>query len=403
MGNMFEELEQRFGDVFQEWHIVRKLEQKGDEDLYEVQNITGPIRPSEVLTHISIPRDEQELQQICREFGDADGSVIRDYLYHELQQYQDGYDAYMSLIGYTNILAVEDFRILEKKDMPGYDVFIRTERLKDLRELAASETFSGAEITQLGRDICKALEILEEHQIKGGKLGPDTIFRGHYGDYKLGEISINAKNRISRFMAPECFLGKETGLYSDIYALGMVMYWLANEKRLPFLDLQAITMAQRDEALRRRLEGEKLPAPSKAEPSLAQIILKACAYDPEERYQHPGEMRKDLERLTQPDGEDTIRPEAYQNYVPKTGGSLMQDIDLGGESFETHNEHGHGGGGFTTRYIASERKAVHETWVYTPPEYSYKKTEELAVPKRITTEKELRDFINKHCISWLKN
>ena len=47
----------------------------------------------------------------------------------------------------------------------------------------------------------------------------------------------------------------------------------------------------RENALRRRLNGEALPAPSEASPNLARIILKACENNPLKRFESATEMK----------------------------------------------------------------------------------------------------------------
>ena len=43
--------------------------------------------------------------------------------------------------------------------------------------------------------------------------------------------------------------------------------------------------------------GEKFPPPVYGEGRLGEIVLKACAYDPKERYSSPAQMRQELEDI----------------------------------------------------------------------------------------------------------
>ena len=52
------------------------------------------------------------------------------------------------------------------------------------------------------------------------------------------------------------------------------------------------------EALRRRYEGEKLPAPKNGSAKLKQVVLKACAYRPEDRYRSAQELYDALSELS---------------------------------------------------------------------------------------------------------
>ena len=128
-------------------------------------------------------------------------------------------------------------------------------------------------------------------------------------------------------MAPEVYKGEAYGSTVDIYSLGIVLYRLLNGNRTPFLPAAPapITHADRENALARRFSGAPLPAPSHAQGRLAEIVLKACAYDPKERYSSPMQMRQELESILYnreeskyiyPEGDDV--PQDSVHYV-KTG------------------------------------------------------------------------------------
>ena len=77
-----------------------------------------------------------------------------------------------------------------------------------------------------------------------------------------------------------------------------MMYWMLNNRKMPFIDADEVMTAQKmNEALRRRYSGEDLPMPAKGSHRLKQIVLKACAYRPSDRYTSANEMYADLEAL----------------------------------------------------------------------------------------------------------
>ena len=51
----------------------------------------------------------------------------------------------------------------------------------------------------------------------------------------------------------------------------------------------------RENSIVKRVGGEPLPVPEEAGDKLGKIILKACAYEPKDRYRKPEQMRMDLE------------------------------------------------------------------------------------------------------------
>lgn len=82
----------------------------------------------------------------------------------------------------------------------------------------------------------------------------------------------------------------------DIYCLGITMYRLLNGGRFPFepsID-QKMMYGDDQKALKKRLSGEKMPAPKFADEALAKIICKACEFNKIDRYQSAEEFKKDL-------------------------------------------------------------------------------------------------------------
>ena len=97
------------------------------------------------------------------------------------------------------------------------------------------------------------------------------------------------------YMAPEVFQGRRYTSNVDIYSLELL-----NMNRMPFYPPppQNITPDQQERARARRFSGEPLPPPAQADPALAAVVLKACAWDPAARYASPAQMRQALEALT---------------------------------------------------------------------------------------------------------
>lgn len=72
--------------------------------------------------------------------------------------------------------------------------------------------------------------------------------------------------------------------------------YLLNNNKLPFLDTekQLLNPNERKNAVERRIRGEALPAPCNASPSMANLIFRACAYDPNLRFGSATEMKQAL-------------------------------------------------------------------------------------------------------------
>ena len=109
------------------------------------------------------------------------------------------------------------------------------------------------------------------------------------------------------YMAPEVFSASNYDSRVDIYSLGIVLYKLLNDNCNPFLTQDTRTSpVERETALRKRVQGVKMPTPQNASSNMAKIILKACEHDPAKRYYSATEMRRDLETMN-PGGVSPIR------------------------------------------------------------------------------------------------
>lgn len=66
---------------------------------------------------------------------------------------------------------------------------------------------------------------------------------------------------------------------------------------------QPIRYSDKEKANIMRISGQRMPKPCNASGRLAEIVLKACAYNPSERYESAGIMRQALEEILYSDSE----------------------------------------------------------------------------------------------------
>lgn len=235
-----------------------------------------------------------------------------------------------ALRGNTNIVDYLDHTFVDWSDETGFgrDLLIRMELLTTLRaEMRSEKKFTEAEIRKVGIDICRALVRCHHKNILHRDVKPGNIFRNKDGDYKLGDFGVSrvldacatATTGIGTY---EYWPAEQmTGSYDkrvDIYSLGLVLYELSNQNRLPFAALTYIT--SKETSL--RLSGAPIPPPSDASPALAAVILKACAFKPEDRYQDAESFLQALEQLAPKAPEDTLGdPYATAAAIPGSGAS----------------------------------------------------------------------------------
>ena len=288
------------------WTVVKYLGEGGYGRVYEIERELSGIKEQAALKVVSRPVDDAEIEA-CYENGYDQASMKASYQ-EELQRYVKEYQLMKELQGQTNIVSCDDFAVVPRKDGIGGQIFIRMELLTPLKKATMQSMLSESEVIRLGKDICKALMLCEARHIIHRDIKPENILVSKFGDYKLGDFGVArvqdhttkaTKMGTHGYAAPEVEHGHKYGKEADIYSLGITLYWLLNNRRMPFLNAdESVKAMKNQEALRRRYEGEKLPAPKNGSAKLKQVVLKACAYRPEDRYRSAQELYDALSELS---------------------------------------------------------------------------------------------------------
>ena len=297
----------KYEPIFGEWSIVREIGEGSFGKVFEIERRDFGYTYKAALKAITIPQSRSEIERIADD-GMGPESVTA-YFRGFVQELVEEFRIMSKLKGESNIVSYEDHRVIEHTNEIGWDVFIRMELLTPLTKYAKEHGISRADVIRLGIDICSALELCRKNNIIHRDIKPENIFVSENGKFKLGDFGIAktvekttgglSKKGTYTYMAPEVYTGKAYGPGVDIYSLGIVLYRFMNNNRTPFLPPYPtpIKYADRESAMNRRMDGETIPAPANADEALSRVILKACAYKPEERYLTPTDMRRDLEAL----------------------------------------------------------------------------------------------------------
>ena len=297
------------------WETVREIGSGSFGAVYEIAR-TLPNGKTEkaALKVISIPQNEGDVEELYSS-GYDDASITAHFKSY-LADIVNEYSLMAEIKGHTNVVYCDDIRYIQHDDGFGWDIFIKMELLTPLMKAKEPGAVEDT-VKKLGADICSALVLCREKNIIHRDIKPQNIFVSEHGDYKLGDFGIaktvekttgGTKIGTYGYMAPEVYNNQPYGAAVDIYSLGLVMYWLLNEHRLPFLPMppKVPTSTENEQARLRRFRGEPIPAPKNGSEALKRIVLKACAYDPKDRYHTADEM---LEDLNAQQGSPTAAPE----------------------------------------------------------------------------------------------
>ena len=322
-----------------DWKIVKYLGGGAYGKVYEIERIISGTQEKEkaALKIVSRPKDEDEIEEYEVSGYDKE-SIIESYK-SEIQNYVQEYKLMKALQGQTNIVSCDDFTVVWNENGIGGNVFIRMELLTPLNQVLKERALSIEEIIKLGKDITSALILCEKKNIIHRDIKPANIMVSQFGNYKLGDFGVSkimdhatyaTAMGTPEYQAPEVVHMGKYGQTADIYSLGITLYWLLNNRRMPFIGAdEQPTVDQKNEAMEKRYRGEKLPAPKNGSAKLKKIVLKACEYNPEDRYASAQEMYDDLDTLRSGEATGgtakTVKPEDVSFDDGKTGKNSWSD------------------------------------------------------------------------------
>lgn len=236
------------------------------------------------------------------------GEYAKEYGEIYIKELADRMEILKDLYGKSHIITHGKIFVCE--DGAGKScIFTLTDKLCPLPQyLCEHSRMSKEQSIRLGIDICKALDEIHNMGYVHTEIATDRIYINDRSEFLLGvfdSISLPGKRNCSfmgnkrGYTPPEIITKGCFDKRADIYSLGFILYKLMNENRPPFIssDKMMLNPSERQNALGRLYAREKLPSPCNAGPVLSRIILKACAFDPDDRYQDAREMLSELEEL----------------------------------------------------------------------------------------------------------
>lgn len=334
----------QYEPFFGSWKIVRLIGEGTYGKVFEICRSEYGIEEKAALKIISIPASKSEYNSVLTDCMDELSAT--EYFRNYMQEMIREISLMSKLKGNSYIVCYEDHEVKSRTETVGWDIMIRMELLTPLNEYTREKgTLGKDEVIHLGIDICKALEVCQKYDIIHRDIKPENIFVADYGNFKLGDFGIariasqtsgaSTRAGTNAYMAPEIYRGEHYGKTVDLYSLGLVLYRLLNDNRLPFMPQYPapLRFQDRENAQAMRLSGASIPAPTHANPVLANVIAKACAYNAEDRFATATDMRLALESVLQPEkaAESTAHVENEQH---QTSTNVILSVEADEESDE---------------------------------------------------------------------
>lgn len=210
-----------------------------------------------------------------------------------------------SELSHPNIVMVLDvgtdhglpYMVMEYVDGPDLKDYIR-----------ANSPLNLGNIIKIMDQILSAMSLAHKHNVIHRDLKPQNILMDKHGNIKIADFGIAValnQNSVTQtnsaigsvhYMSPEQTRGGLVTKQSDIYSLGIILYELITGN-VPFNGDSAVSIALKHAQ-------EPIPSIRKQDPNIPQplenVVLKATAKDPRDRYNSAREMKDDLDTSLEP-------------------------------------------------------------------------------------------------------
>ena len=295
-------------DSLKSWKIISRLPDDNGNEIYKVskKDFDGTVI-SGLLRYVVIKNDEYNIENT--DFINDEASFLKTIS-------QSG-DCFNYLDVYVNNNPA-------KKKI---EFFIVTEDLKSLSEIMKSKQFDENKVLDFGIQMSAILERLESRNIYHGNINPDDIFITFDGKYKLGGFSdFESKIDDMSFIAPEIFKKESADFTTDIYSLGLIMYSMSNNGKIPFENDEV----GKNDAVKMRFDGKSVTAPKNGSEKLKSVIIIACQPNNDNRWKNAGNIKNALTSIKQ-EAANSIADETL--IVPETTdfeGNVFEEYDYSG-------------------------------------------------------------------------
>lgn len=183
--------------------------------------------------------------------------------------------------------------------------------------LARKEGFSIWDLLDIGRQLCSGLDYVNSQHIVHHSLEPGKIMCGWDGTVRILGLGVSSVGNFVlqvpigvpatlHYMSPEQVLGQTMDGRSNLFSLGAMFYEMVTERKA----FDREDMENLRQSILKSMPAPPIQVNPKVHPILSDLIMKALAKDPAERYQNGRELLADLERCKEARPVAAKKPEA---------------------------------------------------------------------------------------------
>ncbi len=250
-----------------------------------------------IFKTISIPESQTHVDGLRYSGAIQTAGEAQAYYENVVADLKEEIDTLKRLSDCGSIDGYMSCHIQPKEEHVGFDIHLLAPCRKTLAEYMLQTPMTHLKAVNLALDLCNSLKDLRQAGYIHCNIKPENIYLNNQGHFMLGDLGLYRADQLKYAAVPERMLGKFSApeLFDimqtpnttvDIYTVALILYSIYNGGHSPFEDERTTSRGASQE----RLSGTPLPAPLYADYEMTGILLKACAFDPEDRYETPEEF-----------------------------------------------------------------------------------------------------------------
>ena len=203
--------------------------------------------------------------------------------------------------GCPSVAGLFGWDVMRERD--GYVVYMVLRYGQPLEEYCRQTNLSPKEAVALVKGACVALEGCYAAGVAHMDIQPGNLLvEGFHRSVILTDFSsavpVEEVNKLEQvrgtpaYVAPEIYHYRAYSQRADVYSLGILLYCLLNDGKLPYGDQHPV-----HEAVQKRIEGLPVKLNGERNPALRLCVETACSFDPRDRYPDLQSFRSALEKV----------------------------------------------------------------------------------------------------------
>ncbi len=245
-----------------------------------------------IVKIISLPATQSKLDALLLAGAFTDRQDAVDYFKELADGVVEEAALLQKLSRHEGFVSFENWQMVPMEDdETGFDIYLLSQYRPTLEGVFHNNEMTHLQAINLGLDMCAALSVSRRFGYLYSNLRPSNIYICNEREFRIGDLGFLSLDSLPYASLPDKYHSDYTppeirDAYSalnstmDTYAVGLILYQAYNDGRLPPV-------------------GIPLEAPCHADFALSEIILKACAVDPSERWQDPVQMGQALANYLQ--------------------------------------------------------------------------------------------------------